>query len=236
LKASQERHAKFKERFEIEHQGLLEEIDLVTNRQKPARFFMNLLSILVGLLLLGMATSAFLFSISFFGVDIGFKTKREVDREIGIREQQIANDLNLIENSAAKLSNSKGLTIEAISNEAVKLNSAVSNLQVNLNEQILESNKKRENLDVRTVEFDAKVKQFENVQNIRQEEFDSVKALLFEETIKSSRQYWLLGLISSIPLFWLSDLIKFWFLRLLSWMRMHPNSENLKILSSKVKK
>ncbi len=135
-------------------------------------------------------------------------------------DEKLSNSIKSIENLATVLSNPDdykfGVTRKAIDS----LPSELVKLQVILDER-RDSSQQLQNLMIsQREEVEALRDRVQILSSLSNEEMATIKSVIFEESERSSRQYFLFGLFLSIPLFWFSEYLR----RLASFLVMRNAS------------
>lgn len=207
---------KAKAAFDLKYPDFFSELNYLKRSQKFPRLFLTSFSWIIGAVMLFSTTGLFYLATGYFGVNISIQSYKQVELEQQAQDEITKTLIGDLGSIAAELSKPRQLTIEQIEKITDKLPPAVSKLQSNLEQTDIQMRELQESLQFELEELEVQKEKFDTVRALSSQEFEAVKTILFEETEKSTRRYYLIGLFSSIPIFWLSEILKALFL---NWFR-----------------
>jgi hypothetical protein len=214
-----------KKLFNEKYPDFFSELKLLKKTQVNPRRLLAFLSWVIGGVLVFSSPVLFYAATGYFGVNISVQSYKQAGLEKQSRDEITQELIGELGSIASELSEPRSLTLEQIERITEKLPPAVSELQSNLEKADAQMRAARQSLELEQEDLAIQKEKFDKVSALSTEEFEAVKTVLFEETEKSTRRYYLIGLFSSIPVFWFSELLKALFLKwldrlkLLNWRR-----------------
>ena len=198
--------------FEAKFPNFFSELEGLKKKQKIPRVIFTFISWGIAVVLFFSSTVLFYVATGYFGVNISVQSYKQAAVEKQSQDEITKALLGDLGDIASDLTNPRSLTLDQIEQITEKLPPAVSKLQSNLEKTDTQIRELQQSLKIEQEELDIQKAKFDTVRALSAKEFEAVKTILFEETEKSTRRYYLIGLFSSIPLFWFSELLKALFL------------------------
>lgn len=208
-----------RKKFETKYPDFFSTLAATKDRQKMPRFFLKIISWSTAVVLILATPAVFYVATGYFGVNIPYKSYKQTEIEKQEQEEITKSLLGDLGKIADDLSNPRKLTIDEIEKITTELPVAISGIRKDLEKTNKRNEELRKNLETDQAELNSQKEKFDEISRMTREEFDAVKSVLFEETSKSNRQYYLIGLFSSIIVFWFSEFLKFWILRFWAKLR-----------------